>query len=857
MQNLPLNHGQASRFSLTGALWLAVVFITGSGAAAVGSPEVETPAAQRLREAFVWTQAAPPREQTYAVFRKTWTLNSMPAKAVLRIFGDNRYVLWINGGYVERGPCRFDPQRPEYDVLEVTKHLRPGRNALVVLAHYYAVGSFSAWNDQCARMMEHRPGLAAELELVGLDGSTIRHVTDASWRCTTQTRHLPSPGTYTSVPDLVDARRDTGDWTAVDFDDSGWPVAVPLAASAWAPMQPRSIPLLRESGVENLRIVEAVKAAAKSGWVAEQLPLELAAGARVVIDCGREVQAYTVLDFDAREGSRLELDQAARFFDTHGFSKATFGGAPNRYTAREGRQTYMTTDTFGCKYIQLAVTEGRITLRGLRVVDRLYPFDRLGRFASSDDLLDRIWQIGVRTVEVCSEDAHVDCADRERAQWLADGCLMGYPVARVSLAGPGAGGQPRYADSRLLRNLLRHVALSQLPDGRLQPMRPSEYAAPNRHGVIDDYSCLWIQAVADLYRREGDLELVRELWPRVARAVDYFLGRITDRGLVQGVEFVYFNNPLVYAACEGATLNAYFYRALRDAGELAQAVGDRAKAASFELAAERLYTAYQQQLWNESAGSYHSALMRPKVPISPDQPPSFSLPYQGPAGLGERTPPTGHAALMALHFDLAPPNKQARVFEFMRAQFPGEKAFPYTFSFYLEALYRRDQAELDREALQTMREHWRAMTQRETGTVSENWNDGSFVHESGAHPAYFLSSYVLGVRTDGPRTSRRLIIDPRLGDLARAEGVTLTEFGPVAVHWQRGGEQSLSFEIGNSTPVTALASLRVGSGKYSLVVAGHPWLRQGVPVAPEVSLKDGRIAFPLPPGKHLGRISLD
>jgi len=91
---------------------------------------------------------------------------------------------------------------------------------------------------------------------------------------------------------------------AVGFDDSGWPSAVPLAAGSWAPLHLRSIPLLREEKVENLMLVEAKPTAVEPGPLAERLPLELEAGARVVIDCGREVQAYAVLDFAAAAGSR-------------------------------------------------------------------------------------------------------------------------------------------------------------------------------------------------------------------------------------------------------------------------------------------------------------------------------------------------------------------------------------------------------------------------------------------------------------------------------------------------------------------------------------------------------------------------
>jgi hypothetical protein len=124
------------------------------------------------------------------------------------------------------------------------------------------------------------------------------------------------------------------------------------------------------------------------------------------------------------------------------------------------------------------------------------------------------------------------------------------------------------------------------------------------------------------------------------------------------------------------------------------------------------------------------------------------------------------------------------------------------------------------------------MTAYETGTVSEFWGRGSFVHEAGAHPAYFLSSYVLGVRTEGPREARRLVVDPRLGDLDRAEGTTLTEFGPVSVRWRRETKQAVTYEVDNGTTVEALVSVRLPG--------------RGV-----------RVRFALPPGKHSGRLDAD
>jgi hypothetical protein len=817
-----------------------------SRAASVKPSESEIQAAQRLQGAFVWTQADPPAAQTYAAFRKTFESDKALSSATLRIFGDTRYLLWINGHYVSRGPCRFDPKRPEYDVLDVAKYVRRGRNVMVVLSHYYSKGDGSEYNDN-ARLMQHRPGLTAELELTQPDGSATRLKTDASWRCTTQTRHLPGPTSYGSVYDRIDARLDSGDWTGIDFDDSSWPAAVPLAANGWEPLHVRSIPLLREVEVDNLSLVKVKNMSVELGPLTNRLPLVMAAGAQVVIDCGRAVQGYTVLDFEASAGSQLEVDY--RVLEKDKGSEWAVGG-PNRYTARAGRQTYMSTDTYGCKPIVLTVTSGDITLRGFRVVDRLYPFERLGRFVSNDKGvrgLDRIWQIGVRTVELCSEDAIVDCAERERGQWIADGFMMGYPVSRVALAGPGKDGQPYYADGRLLKNMLRHLAFGQMPDGRIRPLRPCEYPVERKHGVIDDYSCIWVHAVAEYYRRDADLEFVREVWPVMVKQLDYFLKRRTDRGLVYANEFFYFGNPLAYVTCEGATINAYIYRSLRDAAELGLAAGDTQNAARFAGAADQLREAYNRELWDDETGAYHAAIVRtPVPPVAPDSPPSYSQGYHGPKDTNGLTPPTGHAAAIALYYDLVPAERQARVLAYMQKQF--ESIFPYTFRFYLENLYRQDTDEMDRNALKTIREKWQPMALGETGTTWERVNNGVFLHESGAHPAYLLSSYVLGVRTEGPRDARQLLIDPRLGDLTSAEGTTLTEFGPVSVHWERDADLSLSFEIVNGTTVPAMLSLRLPANT-SVMIDGKAVL------GADLGLKDGRMHFSLSPGRHGGRVN--
>jgi hypothetical protein len=69
-------------------------------------------------------------------------------------------------------------------------------------------------------------------------------------------------------------------------------------------------------------------------------------------------------------------------------------------------------------------------------------------------------------------------------------------------------------------------------------------------------------------------------------------------------------------------------------------------------------------------------------------------------------------------------------------------------------------------------------------------------HNFGAAAAYDLAASVLGVTADGPISSNRLLINPRLGDLASASGTVITKYGPVPVSWKReAGGLSFSFTI--------------------------------------------------------------
>ena len=349
--------------------------------------------------------------------------------------------------------------------------------------------------------------------------------------------------------------------------------------------------------------------------------------------------------------------------------------------------------------------------------------------------------------------------------------MVAYPISRATMAGSGDDGKPYYSDPRLFGNVLRHIGQSVQPDGRVKAHHPS-----NRwdiHGYIEDYSCLWIQALRTWRDNTGDLELPRQMWPAVTAQLKWFLDRRTERGLVKAREFVYFGNPLCYQVCEGATLNAYLVRALSDAGELAGLLGDSGRQREYGEASRALQAALNAQLWDEKTGLYHGAIQD-----------------------GIKTPFTVHAAAMCLYYQIVPVERRKPLEQWFLENIENEGCLPYQYAFYFEILARMDSDEADRLALDLIRRRWKAMSEFETQTTFEGFGPGENCHEAGGAPTIYLSRHVLGIDVAGPASDRRLTVKPHLGDLQRAEGVVATEFGAVSVCWDRLQENGrLTFDL--------------------------------------------------------------
>jgi hypothetical protein len=743
-----------------------------------------------------------PTPDLHVVFAREFSLESVPSQASIRLFSYTRYRLYINGIYSGRGPGRFQNQRPEYDTREISGALRKGRNLIAVLVHRDA---------PTGRIMRHDPGFAAVVHLQ--HGSTPMTIaTDPSWLAKPDRSFGPRDEAWASIEEHIDARNGF-DLTNPGFAPAAWTPSILTGGPELFPVWPRTAPLQSETPRE---------------WSAtgRQVPVVLQPGQEFTADLPEIIQGYHNLELDSEDGSEIEiayqLPQGAQ-------------SGKSTYIARRGPQRYIGGDTFAFSRLSIRLSSGRATLRRAEAIEVRYPFQRVGSFQCSDPLLTQLWTICARSLELLSEDSYVDCADRERVEWTDDS-PPAFDCTRVIMRGPTADGKEYWGDNRLLKALLRRIALTQTPEGQLKAHSCSERW--DIHAIMEDRSCDWVVLLRDYFDSSGDIQLVNELWPTLKKLIQWFLDRRTARGLVQAREWEVWDNPLRYQVCEGAGLNAMFYRALSDAAYLGNKVGELSDSQSFAADADRLKSGFNTLLWNNDQGGYYGGLFGPGSKTAEQL---NGRMFTGPFVDGHYQP-TAQAALFALYSGIVPADRLNRVRSWLLAHLD-QVTGPMSHYYLFHALLQMEEQKQDMLALDRMRTGWKLQVGCPWQTTWEELVDGggSKAHMYGMSPGYFLTAFTLGARRVGPVSSRSILIEPRCADLAWACGIAVTEFGPVEINWSKGADGALSIEC--SAPPDTAATLRLyKQGRYESVSIDHQ--------TRNALSKGNFIEVQLTPGKH-------
>jgi hypothetical protein len=832
---------------------------------------------------FIWTPkqpivlhryGGPPRQDglnRWFLFRRVVDLPAAPERAPVKVTADGRYILFVNGERVGRGPVRCNPLYQRYDEYDLAKHLKPGRNILAVLAHTY--GADAAFYEM-AKGFHNRAFGDGGLWLEGHAETGSRRIplkTDEQWRVTQSDAWLqdvPRMNGSLGFIEAVDASRLPANWTALDFDDFGWDRARILQAGdgkPWAEtglfpstpfptLMPSGIPQLAETPVAAKRIVWMKGLAANPDLPFFKRPYEerfaplpdnavsapeqllrfegsdctirtaLGRDVTVLLDFGRIHTARPRIHVEAKGGEVIEIACSEILpgeWSKEGLDdNVRITPAPRlgddrhlvQYTARSGDQVFEAFEWSAIRWMQLVVRNAPqgLKIKGLGAIFTHYPVEPRGKFACSDPFLTQLWSTGAYTLMLCMHDAWEDCPSREQRQWLGDATVENL-VGHVAF-GPSV--------APLNAKFILQAAESQRPDGLTQMFAPGDHRTDGL--LIPDWTLQWILNAGDHYRLTADLGTIEAVLPSILKALAWFERLLDANGLVAEMPYWHFMD-WAYLGREGeaCALNAQLAGAFAVAAGLCDACGWEREGQRLRVRARTIADALNARHWDERRGAYVDV-------VDPET--------------GAQQLKISQHANAAMALWCAPPAdriKRAldRITETKRLTFTvarwivptGEELEPengvvLANTFYSHFLYEALSAQgRFHDALRMIRERFGPMLARGATTLWESFDPtASLCHGFSASPTYQLSRRVLGVSAAAPGFAR-IAVAPDLADLDAAEGVVPTVAGDVEVKLARDGKGFVAqvkgpkdspLEFSHAPDATLVKSARTGPGSF-------------------------------------------
>ncbi len=399
--------------------------------------------------------------------------------------------------------------------------------------------------------------------------------------------------------------------------------------------------------------------------------------------------------------------------------------------------------------------------------------DGAATFHSSDPMLDKVWNLCHNSIKATTFAGVFVDGDRERLAYEADA----YLTQLSYFAGD--------ADPRMSRATFDHLMKF--------PTWPSEWAPQMVFMAYTD----WMQT--------GDTAWLAAHYEGLkTKLLDERVGPdglvLSTQNLIRHGDIVDWPKPerdgYVFTSVN-TVVNAFHLRALKEMGQLAEALGKTNEAEKF-LDRERTEQAtFQKKLFDPARGLYRDGVGTDHASL--------------------------HANLFPLAFGIVPADKRPRVAQWLAGR--GMAGSVYAAQYLLEGLFENGE---DAVALALMTapgdRSWRHMVDSDATITWEAWDqkykpNQDWNHAWGAAPANLLPRFVLGAQ---PLTAGwgRALIQPHPGTLSMVEGRMPTPHGELSVRWTRGKTFILTLTV--PAGMTAKVELPALEGASEILADGAP-----------------------------------
>lgn len=561
--------------------------------------------------------------------RKSFLMDELPQKAVLKITATSQYKLFVNGKYLLQGPARSAPHHQSFDELEITPLLEKGINTIAVKVHYQ--------DGQQSYHFQSRPGLLAQLNL-SFGAEEMFLSTDKSWKVKadpTWDNNAPPINRFQDlVNDKVDFRKKIEGWYNPTFDDTKWPSATLVFRNVgwpahqknnlagamtlpWINLIPRDIPYLIETDYITTNLIKAEQI--QSPNVDKMTPISIQPDKELnldpslpfilkspkkgkswllLYDFGKIIIGNPRLSIEGESGTKVDILTAP--YQINGFFNHTVvhSNFRDQIILSGGLDQWESTYFKPCRYLALVI-HSQDPVKVVQVGNHKleYPFERKGNIlADGAPWIQRYFNATDNTIRACTSDAYTDNY-RERRQYAQ----TGYYGAM--------GNHWIFGDTALQRRYLIQTAEEQEANGIMPayaPLKSDDYM------IILDSNLLWIRSLYQYYLFSGDRTTTESLLGSAHKLLQLIHSFTDDLGLINNPPYPYWlDHSDLDRAGANFTLNAHYLGALEDFAQLLHWL-DQKEATTFTERAQLLKSSLRTLYWNDEKGLFVDALLNEK-----------------------------------------------------------------------------------------------------------------------------------------------------------------------------------------------------------------------------------------------------
>ena len=401
--------------------------------------------------------------------------------AQLTLSCDSNYTAYLNGKLAAFGQYADYPHFKVCDKLDLSAYAKKGKNLLVIVVWYHGE------NTQC-----YTRGNAGLYFEVNSGGKTVCYSSENTQCAIAQDFVCYQKRFITGQLGLsycYDSRYYDG-YDRLDYAPKGLQNAVEVQGISYD---------LHESRIQKL-ILRPLKKG------------KLIDAEKKIFDLGREIVGFLRCRIKAPNGKLIRIAYGEHLDD----GEVRWKIAHRDFTVEliANGEFFEFGNSFrrlGCRYLQV-LDDCEIDYVGLAETD--YPVKRIPH-VFDDEELQKIYDVGVRTLELCMHEHYEDTPWREQ-------CLYSMDSRNQMLFGYEAFGETQFA-----RANLELMGKGVKEDGLLPLCFPAGSDVP-----IPFFSLIYVKSMLEYAEFSKDCSLLKEYYPILTGIVDAFLNRQEENGLI-------------------------------------------------------------------------------------------------------------------------------------------------------------------------------------------------------------------------------------------------------------------------------------------------------------------------------------